>query len=49
VLACCAFIFLIILRDGVCSVADGELLAGVPPIAKGEPLGGRFFPLLKRI
>jgi hypothetical protein len=35
------------IRDGVCSVTDGELLAGVPALGKGQALGGRFFPLLK--
>jgi ectoine hydroxylase-related dioxygenase (phytanoyl-CoA dioxygenase family) len=35
-----------VFRDGVRSGSDGELLAGVPPISKGEPMGGRFFPLL---
>ncbi len=33
-------------RDGVGSVTDEPLLAGVPPIPAGEPLGGQFFPLL---
>ncbi len=33
-------------RDGVCSLDDAPLLAGVPPILKGAPLDGRFFPLL---
>jgi ectoine hydroxylase-related dioxygenase (phytanoyl-CoA dioxygenase family) len=33
-------------RDGVCSLDDAPLLAGVPPIVKGAPLDGRFFPLL---
>ncbi len=33
-------------RDGVCSATDDELLAGVPPIGKGEKLAGQFFPLL---
>ncbi len=33
-------------RDGVRSATGEELLDGVPPIRKGEPLGGRFFPLL---
>jgi hypothetical protein len=35
-----------VFRDGVLSGSDAELLAGVPPIPKGEPMGGRFFPLL---
>ncbi len=33
-------------RDGVCSYSDEPLLAGVPAIPKGQPLGGKFFPLL---
>ena len=33
-------------RDGVCSGSDEPLLAGVPPVPKGEPMGGQFFPLL---
>ena len=33
-------------RDGVLSGSDGELLAGVPPIPAGQPMGGHFFPLL---
>jgi ectoine hydroxylase-related dioxygenase (phytanoyl-CoA dioxygenase family) len=33
-------------RDGVYSDTDQPLLAGVPPIAKGQPLSGQFFPLL---
>jgi ectoine hydroxylase-related dioxygenase (phytanoyl-CoA dioxygenase family) len=35
-----------VFRDGVRSGSDDELLAGVPPIPKGQPMGGRFFPLL---
>lgn len=35
-----------VVRDGVGSVTDEPLLAGVPPIPPGEPLGGQFFPLL---
>ncbi len=35
-----------VFRDGVCSDSDESLLVGVPPIAKGQPMGGRFFPLL---
>lgn len=34
------------IRDGVCSDTDEPLLAGVPPIGRGNPLGGRFFPLV---
>jgi ectoine hydroxylase-related dioxygenase (phytanoyl-CoA dioxygenase family) len=33
-------------KDGVRSDSDEPLLAGVPKLAKGEPLHGRFFPLL---
>lgn len=33
-------------RDGVCSDSDAELLKGVPPIAKGQKMEGKFFPLL---
>lgn len=33
-------------RDGVCSDADEPLLAGTPAIPAGEPLGGKFYPLL---
>jgi ectoine hydroxylase-related dioxygenase (phytanoyl-CoA dioxygenase family) len=35
-----------VVRDGVCSVSDAPLLDGVPPVAPGSALGGRFFPLL---
>jgi hypothetical protein len=35
-----------VFRDGVCSASDDELLAGVPPIAKGHKMEGQFFPLL---
>lgn len=35
-----------VFRDGVMSNADEPLLAGVPVIARGEKMGGRFFPLL---
>ena len=35
-----------VIRDGVASYTDDELLNGVPPIAKGEEMGGQFFPLL---
>jgi ectoine hydroxylase-related dioxygenase (phytanoyl-CoA dioxygenase family) len=35
-------------QDGVCSDSDEPLLTGVPPIPKGEPLAGRFFPLTLR-
>lgn len=35
-----------VLRDGVRSASDTPLLAGVPPVPAGEPMGGRFFPLL---
>jgi Protein involved in biosynthesis of mitomycin antibiotics/polyketide fumonisin len=33
-------------RDGVRSDSDAPLLEGVPVIAKGEKIEGRFFPLL---
>jgi ectoine hydroxylase-related dioxygenase (phytanoyl-CoA dioxygenase family) len=33
-------------RDGVCSGSDDVLLAGVPPIPKGDKMQGQFFPLL---
>ncbi|MCA9117640.1 MAG: phytanoyl-CoA dioxygenase family protein, partial [Planctomycetaceae bacterium] len=33
-------------RDGVCSASDEPLLAGVPPVPSGQPMTGRFFPLL---
>ncbi len=33
-------------RDGVKSVSNEPLLAGVPAVPAGEELGGRFFPLL---
>lgn len=35
-----------VFRDGVTSRSDDELLAGVPPIPRGEKMQGRFFPLL---
>lgn len=35
-----------VIRDGVRSDSDEPLLAGVPPIPQGQPLGGQFFPLL---
>ncbi|TWT30402.1 Phytanoyl-CoA dioxygenase (PhyH) [Posidoniimonas corsicana] len=35
-----------LVADGVRSDSDESLLAGVPMVPKGEPLGGRFFPLL---
>jgi ectoine hydroxylase-related dioxygenase (phytanoyl-CoA dioxygenase family) len=35
-----------VFRDGTRSASDAPLLKGVPPIPKGEPMGGRFFPLL---
>lgn len=33
-------------RDGVRSDSNDPLLDGVPPVPKGQPLGGQFFPLL---
>lgn len=35
-----------VFRDGVVSASDRPLLEGVPAIAVGEKLAGRFFPLL---
>jgi ectoine hydroxylase-related dioxygenase (phytanoyl-CoA dioxygenase family) len=35
-----------VIRDGVRSATDDALLAGVPAVPAGEPLGGQFFPLL---
>ena len=35
-----------VFRDGVVSDSDEPLLAGVPPIPKGQKIEGRFFPLL---
>ena len=35
-----------VFRDGVESASDEPLLAGVPPIRRGERMGGQFFPLL---
>ncbi|REK11214.1 MAG: phytanoyl-CoA dioxygenase family protein [Planctomycetota bacterium] len=35
-----------VFRDGVCSDSDEELLAGVPPVPRGEKMQGPFFPLL---
>jgi ectoine hydroxylase-related dioxygenase (phytanoyl-CoA dioxygenase family) len=35
-----------VFRDGVISDSDKPLLAGVPPIKKGDPITGQFFPLL---
>lgn len=32
--------------DGVKSDSDQSLLAGVPPVPAGQPMGGQFFPLL---
>ena len=32
--------------DGVRSASDEAPLAGVPPVPAGQPMGGRFFPLL---
>jgi ectoine hydroxylase-related dioxygenase (phytanoyl-CoA dioxygenase family) len=34
------------IRDGVRSASDEPLLQGIPPVPAGEPLAGRFFPLL---
>jgi ectoine hydroxylase-related dioxygenase (phytanoyl-CoA dioxygenase family) len=35
-----------VFRDGVVSQSDRSLLKGVPVIPPGEPVAGRFFPLL---
>jgi ectoine hydroxylase-related dioxygenase (phytanoyl-CoA dioxygenase family) len=35
-----------VFRDGVLSESNDELLAGVPPIPKGQRMQGQFFPLL---
>jgi ectoine hydroxylase-related dioxygenase (phytanoyl-CoA dioxygenase family) len=35
-----------VFRDGVRSASNEPLLEGVPPIPAGEPMAGRFFPLL---
>ncbi len=35
-----------VFADGTRSNSDEPLLTGVPPIPKGERMGGRFFPLL---
>ncbi|RUL88123.1 phytanoyl-CoA dioxygenase family protein [Tautonia sociabilis] len=35
-----------VFRDGVRSDTDDVLLDGVPPIPRGEPMGGPFFPML---
>jgi hypothetical protein len=37
-----------VVLDGVTSDSNDPLLGGVPPIRKGERLGGQFFPLLYR-
>jgi ectoine hydroxylase-related dioxygenase (phytanoyl-CoA dioxygenase family) len=37
------------LADGVVSNSTEPLLAGVPPVAVGEPVVGQFFPLLRRL
>ena len=35
-----------VFRDGVESASNDPLLEGVPPIPRGEKMGGQFFPLL---
>ena len=35
-----------VFRDGVRSMSNEPLLAGVPPIPEGQRMGGQFFPLL---
>ena len=37
-----------VFADGVVSDSNDELLAGVPPVPKGEKMQGQFFPLLYR-
>ncbi len=37
-----------VVRDGVRSATDEPLLQGVPAVPAGQPLGGRFFPLLSQ-
>ena len=39
-------IVLNVVRDGTRSDSNEPLLAGVPVVSRGEPLGGQFFPLL---
>jgi ectoine hydroxylase-related dioxygenase (phytanoyl-CoA dioxygenase family) len=38
-----------VVRDSVISDSDEPLLQGIPPIPKGEPLAGQFFPLLRTV
>ena len=38
-----------VVRDGVCSSVDEPLLDGTDSIPAGEPLGGRFYPLLLQL
>ena len=35
-----------VIRDGVCSDSEDPLLSGVPAIPSGQPISGRFFPVL---
>lgn len=35
-----------LMRDGVVSATDEPLLAGVPPVPRGEKVAGTYFPLL---
>lgn len=35
-----------VVRDGVCSADDKPLLEGTDPVPAGQPLAGRYFPLL---
>ncbi|QDV12151.1 Phytanoyl-CoA dioxygenase (PhyH) [Rosistilla oblonga] len=35
-----------VVRDGVCSAGDKPLLDGTDPVPAGQPLAGRYFPLL---
>ena len=33
-------------RNGVGFTTDEPFLAGVPPVPTGQPMGGRYFPML---
>ena len=38
-----------VVRDGVCSDTDSPLLDGTDIVPKGQPLSGRFYPLLRSV
>ena len=38
-----------VVRDGVCSDSDSPLLDGTDIIPRGQPLSGRFYPLLRSV